>query len=181
MTKISNPGLVVFSLAAIATGLIFSLIVVLLSPLALKLLLWCFGFVGAGFWGSVFALLIVIFISCLAFSLRQHQPDIYGIVEIAFGAITATLALSQYAEYSSPASGAAQSASVLMPDTAKYAFAALSGLYVIVRGLDNVGKFMTDKSVSGTWAGRIWAALFVPSVKNSSPPQTRNEPTLLSK
>lgn len=103
-------------------------------------------------------LTLVLSVGIGAFRVRQRHPQIYGGAELFFGAITAALALQQFLAYHAGDPGAG----ALADDRVKSVFALFTGLYVVVRGLDNVGRYMTQKGVKDTTAGRLWGNYFGP-------------------
>lgn len=108
-------------------------------------------------WGPLLFIVITVFVGCLAFALRQHAPDVYGGLEVGFGAVTAAAAFKQlmYLTVNQTALSKANSGNI------SYIIALAGSIYVIVRGLDNISKDVLSERFPEGHFKRLWTLLFL--------------------
>ena len=84
-------------------------------------------------------ILVIIFISALIYSIREHARDFYAIIEGTIGACTASFYLARTVyHFHEPGANRDKILTNLLFDFV----AIISGLYVVVRGFDNYDKYM---------------------------------------
>ena len=91
---------------------------------------------------AAFAVLAILFVGVMTFAWRQHARLSYGIFEFLIGVVAAFYA----SDHAQPMQ--------LFQTALQFA----AGIYIMVRGLDNI-----DKVIDGTSLGTIWIKIFRPT------------------
>jgi len=105
---------------------------------------------------SLVLLVVVLLLGGATFALRQRARDVYSILEVIFGILTASAFLTQLAV----SVDGKQEATQLLSGQATAAFSFIAGLYVVVRGMDNLDKCVTALPKERRLR-RYWERLFV--------------------